>query len=166
LIDRAVGDLALGITLEDAARYAEQKKALTEAALLQTAQLLCEFSGVSLPPWMNTHKEQSAPEQSRATPEAVVAVDASDAPTTQSNFMKKVALIAELEYEWPSIVTDMHEASRNKLKVAAHTGRHGEWYRDKARAWAVSNGKIKKAAPVHSLAAVWPSAATRKTKNY
>jgi hypothetical protein len=68
LIDRAVGDKALGITLEDAARYAEQKKSLTEAALIETAQLLCEFSGVSLPLWMNTHKEQSAPEQSLTTP--------------------------------------------------------------------------------------------------
>ena len=105
----------------------------------------------------------TAPEQNTATPAPVVADSASDAPATQDNIMKRAALIAELEYEWSSIVADISDATRNGLKTAAHTGKHGEWDKDKARAWAVSKGKIKRDAPVHSLAAVWSGAVTRNT---
>jgi hypothetical protein len=69
--------------------------------------------------------------------------------------MKKVALIAEFEHEWPSIEADIREMSRNGLKAAAHTGTHGQWYGDKAREWAVSKGKIKGDAPAHGLVAAW-----------
>lgn len=101
-----------------------------------------------------------APAQDTATPAPVVA---GDAPAKQVNAMKKAALIAELEYEWSSIEADISDATRNGLKAAAHTGKHGEWDKDKARAWAVSKGKIKQTAPVHSLAGAWPGATTRHT---
>ena len=101
---------------------------------------------------------RQAPAHSPATPEPVVAVNE---PVKQVNAMKKSALIAAFEYEWPSIEDDISEATRNRLKAAAHTGKHGEWDKDKARAWAVSNGKIKQSAPVHSLAGAWPGTTTR-----
>lgn len=56
--------------------------------------------------------------------------------------MKRSALIAELEHEWPSIEADLSDARRNGL-YEAHAPRHGEWYPDKARAWAKSKGKLK-----------------------
>ena len=100
-----------------------------------------------------------APAQT-ATPAPVVA---GNEPVKQVNAMKKAALIAALEYEWPSIEDNISEATRNGLKAAAHTGKHGEWDKDKARAWAVSNGKIKQSAPVHSLAGAWLGTTTRHT---
>ena len=106
---------------------------------------------------------QVSPAQETATPAPVVTESASDAPATQGNIMKKAALIAELEHEWASIDDDISEATRNGLKAAAHTVKHGEWDRDKARAWAVSRGKVKQDAPVHRLAAAWPGAVTRHT---
>jgi hypothetical protein len=75
------------------------------------------------------------------------------------------AIQAELEYEWPSIKADISDATRNGLNAAAHTEKHGEWDKDKARAWAVSKGKIKGEAPGHSLTAAWPGAVTRNTIN-
>ena len=95
-----------------------------------------------------------------ATPAPVVD---GDAPVKQVNIMKKAALIAELEYEWSSIEADISDATRNGLKAAAHTGKHGEWDKDKAQAWAVSKGKIRRDAPVHSLSAAWPGPVTRNT---
>ena len=105
---------------------------------------------------------QPTPEQTTATP---APVGAGNEPVKHVNAMKKAALIAALEYEWPSIVSDISEATRNGLKAAAHTGKHGEWDKDKARAWAVSNGKIKQSAPVHSLAAAWSGTTTRPTNS-
>ena len=103
----------------------------------------------------------TAPAQTTATP-APVAAD--DAPEKQVDAMKKAALIAKLEHEWSSIEADISDATRNGLK-AAHTGKHGEWDADKARAWAVSKGKIKQTAPVHHLASAWPGATTRNKIN-
>ena len=103
---------------------------------------------------------QPTPEQTTATP---APVGAGNEPVKHVNAMKKAALIAALEYEWPSIVSDISEATRNGLKAAAHTGKHGKWDKDKARAWALSNGKIKQSAPVHSLAAAWSGTTTRHT---
>ena len=99
------------------------------------------------------------PEPQAATP-APVADSASHALEIQSTPMKKAALIAALEHEWPSIEADLGEATRNGLKDAAHTGKHGEWDREKARVWAVRKNKIKQAAPVHHLAK-WPGTVTR-----
>lgn len=94
------------------------------------------------------------PPQEAATPAPVVADSASNAPSMP---MKKIALTAELLFEWPTIEADMREASRNGLKDAAHTGKHGEWDKDKARAWALSKGKIKQ----KPTASVWPGAITK-----
>ncbi|MGM9428284.1 hypothetical protein [Hydrogenophaga sp. MI9] len=94
------------------------------------------------------------------TPAPVVAENTSHEAEAQEMPMKKAALIAALEHEWGSIEADLSEATRNGLKVAAHAGTHGEWYASKARAWAVSKGKIRQAAPViHS--AIWPGTVTR-----
>ena len=104
-------------------------------------------------------EKRPAPAQT-APPAPVVA---GNETVKQVNAMKKAALIAALEYEWPSIEDNISEATRNGLKAAAHTGKHGEWDKDKAREWAVSNGKIKQSAPVHSLAAAWAGTTTRHT---
>ena len=88
----------------------------------------------------------------KAVPTPVLVIDAA---------LKKVALVASFLWEWPSIVNDIQDASRNGLKAAAHTEKHGMWRSDKARAWAVSKGKIKQSAPVQSLAGAWPGATTR-----
>lgn len=102
----------------------------------------------------------SAPEPQAATPAPVVAGSASNAPDAQNIPMKKAALIAALEHEWESIESDLSEATRNGLKDAAHAGKHGEWYESKARAWAVSKGKIRQAAPaLHPT--MWPGTVTR-----
>jgi len=96
----------------------------------------------------------------------VVDVPASEprpAATGPRFIMKRVALIANLEYEWSSIKTDISDAIRNGLKAAAHTGKHGEWDADKARAWAVLKGKVKQTTPVNQLASVWNGATTRHT---
>jgi len=84
-------------------------------------------------------------------------------PAKHVTAMKKAALIDELQFEWPSIETDISDATRNGLKNAAHTGKHGEWDRDRARKWAVSKGKIKRDTPVHSVAAAWSGVVTRHT---
>ena len=71
---------------------------------------------------------------------------ASNGSDVQKIPMKKAALIAALQHEWPSIVADFSESSRNGLTKAAHTGEHGYWYESRARAWAVSHGKIRQSA--------------------
>ena len=89
-----------------------------------------------------------------SAPAVVSASNAQEMP------MKKAALIAALEHEWESIEADLSEATRNGLKAAAHAGTHGEWHKSKARAWAVSRGKIKQAAPeIHP--AIWAGTVTR-----
>ena len=102
--------------------------------------------------------QQTAPATDTSTPAPVVA---GNEPVKQVNAMKKAALIAALEYEWRSIEADISDATRNGLKAAAHTGKHGEWDKDKARAWAVSKGKIKQSTPVRTLAGAWPKPTTR-----
>ena len=93
----------------------------------------------------------------------VVVTGASDAPATQGNIMKKAALIAALEHDWQSIEADISDATRNGLKTAAHTGKHGDWDKDKAHAWAVSKGKINQTSPAHSLTGAWPGPTKRHT---
>ena len=75
--------------------------------------------------------------------------------------MKRKALIAAFEHEWPTIRADLSEATRNGLKAAAATGVHSEWSVEPARAWAQRKGKLKQAAPAHPLASAWGGAVTR-----
>ena len=89
--------------------------------------------------------------------------NASGTPASQGKIMKKSALIAALKYEWPSIETDINDATRNELNIHAHTEKHGMWNSDNARAWAVSRDKIKSPSQEHSLASVWPGTTTRHT---
>lgn len=103
---------------------------------------------------------QLAPSHQAAASARVVAESASNDPDAQEMPMKKRALIAALEHEWKSIKADLSDATRNGLKDAAHTGRHGEWYLSKARTWAVSKGKIRQAASVLHPA-IWPGTVTR-----
>lgn len=101
----------------------------------------------------------SLPAQQAAAP-APVAGSAGNALDAQKIPMKKAALIAVLEHEWESIEADLSEATRNGLKDAAHAGKHGEWYESKARAWAVSKGKIRQAVQaIHP--AMWPGTVMR-----
>ncbi|MBH1978489.1 MAG: hypothetical protein I8H67_08980 [Comamonadaceae bacterium] len=102
---------------------------------------------------------QAAPVESDSKTDSPAPV-ADSASTAHEMPMKKAALITALEYEWPSIEADLSEAARNGLKNAAHAGTHGDWDKAKARAWAVSKGKIKQAAPaLHP--AIWPGTVTR-----
>ena len=70
--------------------------------------------------------------------------------------LKKIALIRELEHEWPTIERDLSEASRNGLSEAK-ADKHGYWDADKARQWADSNGKLKKSAQVYRAPATFGS---------
>lgn len=105
-------------------------------------------------------RPEMKPEPQAATPAPVVAESDGDALRAEEIPMKKKALIAALEHEWESIEADLSEATRNGLKDAAHASKHGEWYESKARAWAVSRGKIRLAAPAIHLA-MWPGTVTR-----
>ena len=101
-------------------------------------------------------------EADKAGPAPLKAETVPDAPPVSTNTMKKAALIAALEHKWPSIEADIKEATRNGLKAAAHTGKHGEWDESKARAWATSKGKTKQTASIGA----WPGAVTRLTSRY
>ena len=139
---------------------AEKEAADAAAELVKkwVQQQPASYAPQALPPVLRTvsRENQQAAQVSQApTPDST-----SCAPERQSTPMKKAALIAALEHEWPSIEADLGEATRNGLKDAAHTGKHGEWDREKARVWAVRKNKIKQAAPVHHLAK-WPGTVTR-----
>lgn len=97
------------------------------------------------PPSSDYLREQSGGEEPQPQPAPVVD-GASNGSDVQKIPMKKAALIAALQHEWPSIVADISESSRNGLTEAAHTGKHGYWYESRARAWAVSHGKIRQSA--------------------
>lgn len=112
--------------------------------------------------WLPAFMQADVKDPKHLTPLAKpTSAEAGNAQAIQVNAMKKAALIDAYGHEWPSINTDLSDATRNGLKVAAHAGVHGQWDSDKARAWAVTKGKIKQDAPVHSLAAAWPSVVTR-----
>jgi hypothetical protein len=64
-----------------------------------------------------------------------------DAATTQERLVKRKALVAELQHEWPEIEQHLREASRNGLSAAAH--RHERWAVEAARQWARDNGALR-----------------------
>ena len=157
-----LADALSAYVLHLSAHEAAPLLALIEAApATDTARNPAPLEADAMTPSPAPEPQQTAPAQTTATP-APVAAD--DAPEKQVDAMKKAALIAKLEHEWSSIEADISDATRNGLK-AAHTGKHGEWDADKARAWAVSKGKIKQTAPVHHLASAWPGATTRNKIN-
>lgn len=75
--------------------------------------------------------------------------------------LKKKALIAALENEWPTIEVDLNEGTRNGLKSAAHAEKHGEWYESKAREWAISRGKMGRATTTQTPSHIWPGGVTQ-----
>jgi hypothetical protein len=83
-----------------------------------------------------------------------------DAPThAHQRVLKQKALVSLLQNEWPSIVGDLSEASRNGLKEAAHAGAKG-WRVDDARAWADNKGKLKDGRIATPLATPWVGGTT------
>lgn len=74
--------------------------------------------------WKESNAEAAAPQPGRET-------------------RKKDAMIRELEAEWPSIVRDLTDASRNGLSAAAKAQKHGHWYISSAREWAKQEGKLR-----------------------
>ena len=101
-----------------------------------------------------------AEERHAATPAPLVTGGEIATPKT-NQIMKVSALINECEFEWSTIREDIREASRNGLKTDAHTGKHGMYDIVKARAWAVSMGKIKQDKHIHSLTGAWAGVVTR-----
>ncbi len=59
----------------------------------------------------------------------------------QERLVKRKALVAELQHEWPEIEHHLREASRNGLSAAAH--RHDRWAVDAARQWAREHGALR-----------------------
>lgn len=74
--------------------------------------------------------------------------------------LKKKALIAALENEWPTIKVDLNEGTRNGLKSAAHAEKHGEWYESNAREWAINRGKMERFATTQTPSHIWPGGIT------
>ncbi len=103
-----------------------------------------------------TQPPAPAPEQAPAAPEPATAPP----PETTPAPMKTKALIADFEREWPSVAADIREASRNGLKDSAHAGRHGYWHPEKAREWAVSNGKMGREVLPQKQATPWDALMT------
>lgn len=78
---------------------------------------------------------------------------AGDSPAP--HHLKKAALVALLACEWPDIKNHLSEASRNGLKVEAHTGKHGLWDVEKVRAWGKRHGYLTQPAMANPLQTVW-----------
>jgi hypothetical protein len=93
--------------------------------------------------------------EAKSTPPAELAQPAAgvkEAGETIARILKRCALIAELERDWPSIERNLSEASRNGLKAKAYSKASKGWDVEKARSWAEANGKLKK----NPAAAGWP----------
>ena len=117
--------------------------------------------------------EKAAPEQNPAPPAPVETESGQDAvekpkgtpapepkPSASSPefFLKKSALIKKHLHEWPTIEGDLDEGGNNELSKAAKVpGKHGMWFVERARMWAMQRGKLiedKHPSPA-SLATVW-----------
>lgn len=72
--------------------------------------------------------------------------------------LKKAALIAELEKEWPTIEADLKEAARNGLDAARVDGRPGWYYVAGARQWAEPRGKLQKSSNTPAGPWIFPAA--------
>ena len=114
----------------------------------------------SVTPAVTLTVTKATPAPDTATP-GLLETETEIAKPTTGRSMKVSALIAEFEFEWSSVRGDIREAKRNGLKEAAHSGKHGMYDCEKARAWAVSMGKIKSDKRAHSLTGAWSGTVTR-----
>lgn len=107
--------------------------------------------------WLDEHEDVTvyrfpAPIGPATTTSPASERESDSAPSTA---LKRAALVAALKHEWPGIDEHLDEASRNGLKVAAHTGKHGMWNLEKARAWGMSKGHIAQPTFADPLQTAW-----------
>lgn len=85
------------------------------------------------------------------TPEtqAAAVVTAVDTPSTKMVdrgwTLKRAALIAKHQHQWPTITRDLQDASDNQLSRDAKATGHGDWFEADALKWAEQRGKLTKA---------------------
>jgi hypothetical protein len=104
-----------------------------------------------------------SPDMSRAhgaapkdLPAATPPANAPPATTAASErVVKRKALVAELQHEWPDIEHHLREASRNGLSAVANRSK-GWWAVDAARQWARDMGVLRPSivSPLPSLASL------------
>lgn len=70
-------------------------------------------------------------------------------PKTKGTGIKKTALVKKHSHHWPTIESDLSEATRNGLSAA--WVRHGWWDESAALAWAENNGKVRQALTMSAL---------------
>lgn len=97
-----------------------------EAAMLNSARLLCELTGDALPPWVDGTMDQVQ------TPPVVA--------TSEPLIMKKAALIAKLKSEgFAEPESAFRHSEINGLRRAAKTDEHGYWYVNETISWFEQN---------------------------
>lgn len=68
---------------------------------------------------------------------------------------KKCVLLGKLRPIWDSIDGDFQHAKENGLSTAAKATKHGEWYEESAKRWALKNGKLKDSTQVGAINSVF-----------
>lgn len=81
-------------------------------------------------------------------------------PAEERPQLKKSALIARLEREWPTIEADLKEAARNGLIVARVPEKKGWYYSEEARQWAEARGKLRTSSVTMLSASPFPTTKT------
>lgn len=101
------------------------------STLVSAAELRrwCAAHGVTLQPVTN---------QAPAPPPVPTVVE----PVPTGPVLKRAALIKQHEPEWPTIESDLREASRNGLSVAQVASRTGYWNPEAALRWGKEHGKL------------------------
>ena len=112
------------------ANDARVKQSQTESLMLETARMLCELSGASLPPWMMPIK--------CAAPSGWPENDG------QGEIRRRGTFVAEVTSFWPTIEQDLSDSGRNGLHDVAKHQDHGFWKVEPAIKWAAERGKITK----------------------
>lgn len=88
-------------------------------------------------------------------------VTAKAAPTGSKLSINKAALIAQHKHIWPTIDSDIKNASENGLSKAAKAGAR-DWYEDDAMQWARSKNKLIQPTSAATLNSVMSNLPTRK----
>jgi hypothetical protein len=70
--------------------------------------------------------------------------------------LKRAALVASHERDWPTIDRDLRDAHTNGLHEAAHAGTRGYWNEQAALGWAQARNKLRARTGVHSGKAASP----------